>query len=263
LQALQLIEKLGAAKNGDIIELAAGKYEIKSPLKVKSKVFIQSADKNDKANIQYKGAEKTAAFEMHPEGWLSLDNINLTGTKSQYAFASLKENMSSLYNLSVDNCVVENFDYILKAYKYSFSEHINLKNSTFRNCKNGLELSEEIEDKGEYNAENIMVDSCTFDGVAANVIDYYRGGYDESTVGGNLKIFNSTFTKCGATEKNGILLNTYGIINVDISNNTFKNNRVQLIAQLWGAKNNSHSNNIISNSGKIVTEENLKLKLFY
>jgi len=200
---------------------------------------------------------------MNPKAKLTLKNVQLTGENTQYAFASLQENMSSLYNLTVDNCIVENFDYILKAYKYSFSEHINLINSTFRNCKNGLELSEEIEDKGDYNAENIEIDNCTFNAVEANVIDYYRGGYDESTVGGNLSITNSTFMKCGSKEKNGTLLNTYGIINVDISGNTFKNNKVELVAQLWGAKNNSHSNNTITNSGKILVEENLKLKTFY
>lgn len=71
------------------------------------------------------------------------------------------------------------------------------------------------------------------------------------------------FTNSGSKEKNGILLNTYGIINVDISNNSFNNNSVQKVAQLWGAKNNNHSNNVISNSGKMVVEENLKLKTFY
>ena len=50
---------------------------------------------------------------------------------------------------------------------------------------------------------------------------------------------------------------------MDISNNTFTNNPVKLIALLWGAKNNTHSNNKISNSGKILVEENLKQKLIY
>ena len=95
------------------------------------------------------------------------------------------------------------------------------------------------------------------------MIDYYRGGYDESTVGGNLIVTNSRFAKCGGQEKNKILLNTYGIVNVELSDNTFTNNSVQLIAQLWGAKNNSHSNNKITNSGQILVEENLKLKTFY
>ena len=45
--------------------------------------------------------------------------------------------------------------------------------------------------------------------------------------------------------------------------NTFKNNPVQFIATLWGAKNNAASGNEINNSGKITVEENLKLKLMY
>jgi len=253
---------IAKAKSGDVITLDGGTYSLASSLKVDKNLTIQATSK-DPVILIYSGAAKTPLFEMNPDAELTLKGIQLQGSNSQFAFASLKVNMSSLYNLTLDNCVVENFDFILKAYKYSFSEHINLKNSSFRNCKNGLELSEEIEDKGEYNAENITIEGCSFEGIGENVLDYYRGGYDESTVGGNLIVTNSTFTNCGAQEKNGILLNTYGIINVDISDNTFKNNRVQKVAQLWGAKNNNHSNNTVSNSGKIVVEENLKLKTFY
>ncbi len=260
----ELVEALSKASKDDFIQLAAGEYIITAPLKIDESIVInQSAKDKAKATLVYQGPAGTPLFEMNPKGELTLENVNLRGQSIQHAFASLKENMSSLYNLTLNECTIENFDYILKAYKYSFSDEILLSNSTFKNCKNGLELSEEIEDKGEYNAENISIINCQFENISANVVDYYRGGYDESTVGGNLKISDSTFTKCGAKEKNKILLNTYGIINVDISNNTFTNNAVQLVAQLWGAKNNSHSNNKISNSGKIVVEENLKLKLLY
>jgi len=262
-EGLDIVEIIAQAKEGDIVEFTTGDYSISSSLKIDKTLTIQSASSESKVNLKYSGPTNTPLFELNPNAQLTLKGIQLMGSDSQYAFASLQENMSSLYNLRLENCVVENFDYILKAYKYSFSEHINFTKSTFRNCANGLELSEETEDKGEYNAENILIDDCTFDGILANVIDYYRGGYDESTVGGNLSVTNSTFTSCGAGEKNGILLNTYGIINVDISDNVFKNNNVEQVVQLWGAKNNSHSNNIITNSGKIVIEENLKLKTFY
>ena len=232
-------------------------------LKINKVLTIKSAERDNKATVLYKGEAQTPAFEMNPKGDLSLEGIIMKGTGDQYAFASLKNNMSSLYNLKIENCEVSDFDFILKAYKYSFAEYISLNSSSFKNCNHGFELSEETEDKGEYNAENMFIDNCIFDGIAENVIDYYRGGYDESTVGGNLILTNSTFTDCGAKEKNGILINTYGIINVDISDNTFTNNRVKLVAQLWGAKNNSHANNVIQNSGKILVEENLRLKLMY
>lgn len=258
-----LMAKVSEAKNGDVIELAAGTYEITSPLVIDKKISIQSKDKNNKATLLYRGAAQTPAFEMNPKGQLALNHIILKGETSQYAFASLKENMSSLYNLEVLESEIENFDYILKAYKQSFSENISFTNTLFKNCQNGIELSEETNDKGDYNAENLTIKGCQFDNIKENVIDYYRGGYDESTVGGTLSVTNSTFTNCGAKEDHGILLNTYGIVNVDISKNIFTNNPVKLVALLWGAKNNTHSNNEITNSGKIVVEENLKLKLLY
>ena len=74
---------------------------------------------------------------------------------------------------------------------------------------------------------------------------------------------NSTFTNCGAKEKTGLLLNHRGIVNVNITKNTFKNNPVQFVSILWGAKNNVESENTIINSGQIKTEENLKMKLMY
>ena len=259
-----LISKLSLANAGDIIQLAAGIYEIKSPLKIDKPITIQSdGSTSAKAQIVYSGAAQSPLFEMNPKGELKLEGIKITGEGSQFGFASLSSNMSSVYNLHVDNCEISQFDYVLKAYKYYFSEFITFTNSSISNCKNGIELSEEIEDKGEYNAENIRIVNCKFDRIDKNVIDYYRGGYYESTVGGNLIVSNSDFTNCGRKEANKVLLNTYGIINVDISGNTFRNNPLKLVALLWGAKNNSHSDNTISNSGKIQVGENLKLNLLY
>ncbi len=259
----KLVSVIQKAKSGDTIVLTSGKYKIKTSLKIDKSLTIQSADINKKAIILYTGESKTPAFEMNPKGQLTLKGVYLKGTKIQYAFASLKNNMSSLYNLTVVDSEISDFDYVLKAYKYSFSEYIKLKSTVIKNCHNGLELSEETDDKGEYNAENIAIENCRFEEVGKNVVDYYRGGYDESTVGGNLKVINSTFTECGANEEDGILLNTYGIINVELSGNKFLDNQVQFVARLWGAKNNTHSNNEINNSGELIVEENLPLKLMY
>ena len=251
------------AKSGDTIILTAKTYALNSPLKIDKNLTIKSVATNKKVAIKYNGASKTPAFEMNPKGKLTLMGIRLKGSTNQYAFATLKENMSSLYNLSVLNCEITDFDYVLKAFKYSFSEYITFTSTKIKNCANGIDLSEETDDRGEYSAENMFIDKCTFEGIEKNVINYYRGGYDESTVGGNLAVTNSTFTKCGANKEDGILLNTYGIINVNLSENTFTDNNVKYVARLWGAKNNSQSNNSIKNSGELVVEQNLPLKLIY
>ncbi len=259
----ELAEAIVNANEGDIIELTSVQYEIASPLAINKKLSLQSADTLKKSTISYVGAAGTPAFEMNPRGQLTLKAVSLQGNGKNYAFASLKENMSSLYNLEVKDAEISNFDYVLKAYKHSFSEYIQFQSTTIKNCENGLELAAEDDDRGEYNAENVFITNCRFEDVSQNVIDYYRGGYDESTVGGNLVVKGSTFTKCGGKEANGVLINTYGIINVALSENTFQQNKVKLVARLWGAKNNSESDNTIENSGRVITEQNLPLKLMY
>jgi poly(beta-D-mannuronate) lyase len=251
------------AQSGDVIEFSSGSYDLKNSLHINKRIVFQSKNKEDKAEIHYTGEKFTPAFEMYPEGDLSIKNVVLTGNSENYAFASLKDNMLSLYNIHVEGCEISMFDFILKAYKETFSDEIVFVNSVLKDCKNGIELSEETDDNGDYNVEFLTIDNCRFENIDNNVIDYYRGGYDESTIGGNLLLTNSTFTNCGRNEETKILLNTRGIVNVDISNNTFRNNPVKVLALLWGAKNNTHSNNTIINSGKIVVEENIKLKLMY
>lgn len=261
--AKELSEKIAAANAGDLIELAAGDYAVTTPLVINKAIFIEGKDAANKVSVNYSGAADTPLFELHPRGELTLKNLKLSGNNQQYTFSNLKKNMSSLYNLSAMNCEINNFKYVLKAYKQTMADDIIFKDCMIKDCTNGIELSEETNDKGDYNVEFLTIDSCQFENVKANVVDYYRGGYDESTIGGNLKVTNSSFRNCGAQEENGILLNTRGIINVDISNNTFTNNPVKLVALLWGAKNNTHQDNKISNSGKILVQENIKLKLMY
>ena len=254
--------KIAEAKTGDIVALNSGVYTIPKSLVIDKTITIQSKDAA-KAEIIFSGAEDTPLFELNPYGILTLKNIKLQGNATQKAFASLKENMSNHFGLTVSDCEISNFNFVLKVYKQSFAEEITLTNTSITDCENGIELSEETNDRGDYNTEFLTIDNCQFNNVKSNVIDYYRGGYDESTIGGNLVVSNSTFTNCGAKEANGILLNTRGIVNVNIADNTFKNNKVKLVALLWGAKNNHHSNNTIQNSGKILVEENLKMKLMY
>ncbi len=257
-----LVAKIASANKGDIVNFNEGEYIISKSLVITKNITIQSAGTN-KAKIIFEGAENTPAFELNPYGILTLKNIILTGNGTQQAFANLKENMSNHFGLFVSDCEISNFNYVLKAYKQTFAEEIVFENSVISNCENGIELSEETDDKGDYNVEFLTINNCQFNNVNANVIDYYRGGYDESTIGGNLMVSNSTFNNCGAKEVSGILIKSTGIVNVNITNNTFKNNPINLVALLWGAKNNYHSNNTIENSGKIQVQENLELKLMY
>ena len=258
----EIQSKIDAAQNGDIIALEATTFVVDKPIIINKSITIQTTGE-EKAELNYTGDENTPLFSLQSKGKLTLNNVNLKGNNSNFAFASLQKNMAHHFGLEVLDCEISNFNYALKVYKESFAESITFKNTSILNCENGLELSEEKNDKGDYNTEYLTIENCTFNNISKNVIDYYRGGYDESTIGGNLTINNSTFINSGAKEENKILLNHRGIINVKINNNTFKNNKVKLVALLWGAKNNTASENNVVNSGEIKTEQNLKLTLMY
>lgn len=256
----ELADRIAQAEHGDIIELSDDIYIISTSLKIDKEITVRSKGK-DKVQLLFTGEEKTPAFEMNPKGIIRLENLSIKGQKNLLTFAPLEENMFSAYNLFIDNCLIEGFAYVLKASKGSFADSIRMRNTTIQNCENGIVLAADI--RGDYNAEMVTFKQCDFINIKCNVINFYRGGYDESTIGGFLTLNNNTFMVCGEKEKSGILIKTTGIINVYISGNTFRNNPVKLVARLWGEKNNHHSNNTIIQSGQIRVEEKQKLEILY
>jgi poly(beta-D-mannuronate) lyase len=251
---------LKEALSGDVVELTSGLYSFDTPLVIDKEITIKAkADTNP--ILQYNGLENSSAFEIHALGRLELNEIILRGNGTQTAFAPLKENMSAAYKLFLKSISVENFDHILLASTGSFADSIGINKSHFRNSKNGFVLA--ADKKGDYNAEMFSIVDSSFENIDKNLIHFYRGGYDESTIGGVLTVSNSTFQNNGQLEKSGVLIKTRGIINVLLDSNHFINNPVRRVAVLWGVKNNKHQNNSVLNSGKIEVQEQQELEILY
>lgn len=261
--AAALIEAVSTAKGATVIELKKGIYNLETPLVINKTVTIKSRTLKNTATIVYKGQANTAAFLMHPEGNLIVENLVLKGEGNQNAFATKEKEMSSAYNLKVKNSEISGFDFVLKAFKDSFADTITIDNTIIKNCKNGLSLASEKDDTGEYNAEYLSITNSEFSAIGNAIVDYYRGGYDESTIGGNLIFKKNSVVNCGGAEPDGILLKTRGIIQLSISNNRFLNNNIKVIAVLWGEKKQEANDNAIQNSGVFKTEQNLKQKMMY
>lgn len=155
----------------------------------------------------------------------------------------------------------QNFDHLLLASRGSFADSIGIDNTRFIGAKNGFVLA--ADQKGDYNAEMFSISNSSFENIDNNLIHFYRGGYDESTIGGVLTLVNNRFSNSGKKEKSGILIKTRGIINVLLEGNTFENNPVKRVAILWGAKNNHHRDNTVIRSGKIEVQEQQALELLY
>ena len=256
----ELESKVAQAEDGDIVELNEGVYTINRMIKIDKKITIRSKSKN-KAQLVFKGAKNTTAFEMNPYGNIILNNISLKSDNNKIAFAPIQQNISAAYKISLNNCDIEEFECVLESTKGSFADSINIQNTIIKNCERGIILA--AEEKGDYNAEMVTIKKCEFINLQSDVINFYRGGYDESTIGGYLTVQNSTFKNCAKKEKTGTLIKTRGIVNVFISGNTFQDNPIKLVALLWGEKNNHHSNNTFFKSGQIKVEEQQKLEILY
>jgi poly(beta-D-mannuronate) lyase len=257
----ELVNQLKKAVSGTIIVMKSGTFKVNEALLIDKEITITSSDAKNRSKLVFTSAK--TAFEMLPKGNLILKDIILMGNKSQNAFTTLDKNMSKAYDLRIENTEISNFKNVLEVSKGSFSDTILVKNSVIKDCENGFLLNKETNDGGDYNAEFVTFINSKFDNIQGLVLDYYRGGYDESTIGGNLKLQGNTFTNCGKLQPEHILIKNRGIVFVEISNNTFTNNPVKTIAVLWGEKGQEPLNNTITNSGKFEIVQNLEMKLMY
>ncbi|MGB1450889.1 MAG: chondroitinase-B domain-containing protein, partial [Marinirhabdus sp.] len=257
----EFIEALASAKARAVISLKAGTYQFSGPIVVNKDITLISEDKANKAQLVF--SSKTTAFEMHPKGKLRLQSVTLKGDNNQHAFKTLDKNMAQAYGLFLENAELHKFKSVLEVSKGSFADTVSVVNSVIKDTARGFQLNKETNDKGDYNAAFVILKNTTFTNIAETVLDYYRGGYDESTIGGHLTFTNNTVAHSGSRSPDGILIKNRGIVNVQLSKNTFTNNPVKLVAVLWGEKGQKPVGNTLVNSGGIRVVQNLELKLMY
>ncbi len=184
-EAQAQVHAVSPGQGGDIIELGAGDYPLVTSLDVDKDITLRARGE-DIVRLKLTGQANVSAINLHPGGSIRLEKLTLQGSGNQVAFAPRRENMDSPYKLRVTDCVIEDFTHVLEATRGTFAESISLQGTTVRNCANGLLLA--ADDKGDYNAEMVTITDWLFE----NVLHFYRGGYDKSTIGGYLRLSGST-----------------------------------------------------------------------
>ena len=53
-----------------------------------------------------------------------------------------------------------------------------------------------MDDKGRYNADDLIIEDCTFERILGLPVNIYRGGSDESTAGPYVYVRNCSFHDC-------------------------------------------------------------------
>ena len=242
----KLAEAIAKAQPGYIIMLNEGEHILTKTIVLNKSLTITSSSKSaTKPVIKMKEANgENSLFEISSDVYVRFKGLKIDGEGDnkqaktpKYAFATGEHALG--YSLFIDNCEIYDFcvegGSVFNSLYCSMADSIVLKNSVIRDSYSGFNLHKEKED-GRYNAETVIFSNSIFSNLADYALDYYRGGYDESTIGGELVINHCVFDSIGTTKKESVL-KLSRIMFVKINNSIFSNSPVKSSMLLWGLYN--------------------------
>lgn len=223
-----LFETFKGAQAGDVYTLAGGEYLLEKKIAVQVPITVRSTEG---AVIEF---EKSNLFVVENGGALQLDGLVIDGADCpDYAgnavISTSRYSMNKNYKLFINNCEFRDLDVnhsfnILKVYKNTFADTVMIENSRFTDVSGTiLELNQESDDIGIYNAEFVILNNNSFKNIGKEIVNLHRGGSDESTFGPLLYIDHCTFEKVGYGPKNkiGHAFTLHGVQKTMITNSVF------------------------------------------
>ncbi len=221
-----LLEAIRNSSSGDVLVLENGGAYVMTKYALVNHPITIMAEAGNKGAIL---SERQSFFRIQNGGALRFKNVLFDGAKSPDQSGSnvitTTYSMNQNYALVVENCEVKDldknhsFDFIKPA-KYTFADSVVIVNSTFTNVTGAvLTLDMEVEDIGNYNAENVKITGSTFTDVKHEIANIYRGGTDESTFGPIVTIKDIEINNSGHGKRNKMnaTLRFHGVqkLNVD------------------------------------------------
>lgn len=226
----ELSKAIESANPGDQLYLAKGEYLVNRILDIAKPVSI-IAKQAGTVDISF---ERSALFEIKNGGSLHLKGLNISGSKSpdsagNSVIRTQRNSMLENYELIIEELSVNNLDInhsfnFINVAKSTFADRIEISDSQFSNVTGAiLKLNAESDDYGIYNAEYVDIKNSTFTHVDGSLIDFYRGGTDESTFGPHFSLQESEVNQVGQGKRNksAASLHLHGVQVTDIRNNSF------------------------------------------
>lgn len=242
-----------------IIRLSGHTYELNLPIIIRKAVTIHG---NSRTEYKFKTGNISSVFIIAGGGKLELNNVKTDGSmvNSNKFIATDSTGSTAHYNLTIRNSTFRNFTrengtvHFFYSYKTSFADSLLFLNNSFIDTKTDhFIMTTENDNKGLYAAEKIVFSKNNFSNTSGSLLEIYRGGNDESTLGPNLTLNENKFTAC---RNDGALVKLTGVQRSNISQNYFDNcvpgGKLIEYIDLVRAYHHLESNEIYS-SGKIET----------
>lgn len=257
-----LYKAIKKSSAGDTLELSEGNYINEKKITISHDLIIRADSKAVKRpiiSVDDKESNTVSLFEMKEGASLKLIDVALNGKdgnarQAKYAIFIGGQNSIEHYNLLIDNCDIYNFSQsdgaVISAQKSTFTDTIRIVNSTISNSCRGIALNREKDDKGLYNAEYVILQNTTFRNMKEWAVHFYRGGNDESTLGGFLIVDHCIFDNVNNNPDQYMIKHT-GWVNCNITNSLFLNSpNIKGIINL-DKRTHSISNCCLIKSGKV------------
>ena len=213
----------------------------------------------------FRGRKRDNFITIADGGSLRLKGIAFSGELTSgrslaEGIVSTAKDMIEPYNLSIEDCSFEQCGesgFIpVKGMKGTFADSVVIRRCHFEALSgDAVNYAGETEDKGRYNADDIIMEDCTFERILGIPVNIYRGGSDESTAGPYVTVSGCTFDDC-CNKVRGSVIRITGAQILSMTGNSFLSSgrggySIRLDDAPWEKITLGH--NTFVNSGKILS----------
>lgn len=250
-----LFSAINEAKAGDTLVLQSGNYVVSKFLKIQKPLTIKG---RGKVNITF---ERSALFEILDGGSLRLSSVTISGEDAPdnagnavirtSPYSMLQNYRLEIIDVRFSDLNVNHSFNVISAAKGTFADKILIKDSSFEDVTGAvLKLDKESDDYGIYNTEYLTISNSRFENIEGALVDFYRGGTDESTFGPHFELTGSTLTNVGSGKRNKskASIHLHGVQVTNISDNTIRDSQPFLINHTVGEPKTRVTENTFANT---------------
>lgn len=193
------------APSGSTIVLTSPLYKIEKTIPVNTKITICAAP-GVKPEIMHVGRSRNNMLTICDGADLTVKGVTFNGALTPgrslaSAGISTAADMIEPYNLHLEDCTFCNYGeggfYPVKGTKGTFADTVTIRSCRFEELSgDAVHFAAELDDKGRYNADDVIIENCVFNRILGLPVNIYRGGSDESTAGPYVYVTDCIFTDC-------------------------------------------------------------------
>ena len=243
-------------------------YVLDKSIRVSGPMVIRAAE-GAHPEVIFAGSKSESMITLCDGASLTVKGIRFSGRLTPgkslaSSIISTDKDMIDPYRLTVEDCIFEDCGeggfVPVRGLKGTFADSVTIRRCTFRALSgDGINYAAETDDKGRYDADDILIEDCSFERILGIPVHIARNGSDESTAGPYVTVRGCRFDDC-CNKVRGSVIRIIGAQILSLENNTFTSSgrggySIRLDDAPW--EQITYKGNAFSNSGKVLSNRNL------